>query len=290
MLPMSRSIRYPLTICLLIFLLVPAFGLASERKTATLADRFYENPDKSPLNTLAPNAFLVRMAPLLKPGRVLDVAMGQGRNAIYLAQHGWQVTGFDISKTGITKALEEAKRLGLSLDAQVVSGEDFDFGKERWDLVVLCYIDSRAWLDRIARSVKPGGAILLEYFHTDTKKMRPLPGNDNKTFDSNELLHLFPGFRILHYEDVLDVPDWGNRGGKERLVRLLAQKEIPDAPVQCAWEQKIFGEGEIICLRSMQFRCEKRGWTKSGSCGKGIADPLRPEPRRHGPSHTPSQE
>ena len=59
----------------------------------------------------APNAFLVEVARDLKPGRALDVGMGQGRNAIYLAQQGWNVTGVDISDEGIRQAKEQARKL-----------------------------------------------------------------------------------------------------------------------------------------------------------------------------------
>jgi SAM-dependent methyltransferase len=277
MLRVSCFVRNLWKACIFFFLLlVPVFGFATEPDITIrrITDRFYDDPEKSPLNTLEPNAFMIKMTRRLEPGKALDIAMGQGRNAIYLAQNGWQVTGFDISETGISRAQEEAARLGLKLDARVVSGEEFDFGTEQWDLVVLCYIDSRRWLDRIRQSVRPGGAILLEYYHSDTRKQRPMEGNPDKTFDSNELLQLFPGFRILHYEDVLELPDWSNRPGeKERLVRLLAQKEA-ETRVECKLKETIHGQGEVICWKGIQFSCGEKGWTKSGSCGKGSPDPL----------------
>lgn len=219
---------------------------------------------------MGPNAFLVDMTSRLQPGKALDIAMGQGRNSIYLAQNGWQVTGFDTSEVGVKQAREEAARLGLQLDAQVQSAEEFDFGKERWDLVVVCYVNSRAWLDRIRQSVKPGGMILLEYYHSDTRKLHPQPGDENKNFNNNELLSLFPGFRVLHYEDVLDIPDWGfRRGEKDRLVRFLAQKEAVQTPVECSWEKTIYTEGGEVCWHGRLLRCEEKGWMKSGSCAEG---------------------
>lgn len=252
---------------LAILLLLPISGIALDRRPPIVADRFYANPEKSPMNTQGPNAFLVAMTPRLTPGKALDIAMGQGRNSLYLAQQGWQVTGFDISETGVMKAREEAARLGVQLDAHVQSAEAFDFGKERWDLVVVCYIDSRAWFDRIRESLKPGGMILLEYYHSDTRKMRPTLGNENKTFDTNELLYLFPGFRILYYEDVLDVPDWGfRRGEKEQLVRLLARKEVAQTPVECSWGKTLYGEGGEVCWHRKLLRCEEKGWKNSGLC------------------------
>src|SRR6266481_4040146 len=59
-----------------------------------------------------PNASMVRMLTGRKPGRALDVAMGQGRNALWLASQGWAVTGFDISPVGIEVARKEAEKHG----------------------------------------------------------------------------------------------------------------------------------------------------------------------------------
>jgi SAM-dependent methyltransferase len=62
-------------------------------------NRMYANPAPS-FNT-APNAFLSEVVKTLKPGRALEIGMGQGRNSVYLATLGWDVTGFDISETGM---------------------------------------------------------------------------------------------------------------------------------------------------------------------------------------------
>ena len=59
-----------------------------------------------------PNAFLVEMLRTWKPGRALDVGMGQGRNAIWLAKQGWNVTGFDLSDAGVKLAQEKASERG----------------------------------------------------------------------------------------------------------------------------------------------------------------------------------
>ncbi len=82
--------------------------------------------------TRKPSAFLVEMAGKRKPGRALDVGMGQGRNALWLAQQGWDVTGFDLSDEGVRQAQVEAKRLGLKISASVASIADFDFDENRW--------------------------------------------------------------------------------------------------------------------------------------------------------------
>src|SRR5258708_2411075 len=86
-----------------------------------------------------PNAFMVRMITGRKPGRALDVAMGQGRNALWLALQGWTVSGFDISPVAIGEAKRQAAERGLRLETFVTPYEEFDWGKEQWDLVVFSY-------------------------------------------------------------------------------------------------------------------------------------------------------
>ena len=83
------------------------------------------------------------MAEGRKPGRALDVGMGQGRNAIYLAQQGWDVSGFDPADKAVALAQQEAKRLGVSLRTQIVGDDEFDFGRNQWDLIVLSYVGVR---------------------------------------------------------------------------------------------------------------------------------------------------
>ncbi len=167
-----------------------------------------------------PNAFLVEMTRGMTPGRALDVGMGQGRNALYLAQHGWTVTGFDPADKAVSAAQAEAKRLGVTLDAKVQRDDQFDFGKEQWNLIVFSYVGVRDLTARAYDSLKPGGMIVVEAFHRDATKTDMIGGD--VVFDTNELLKLFDRFRVIRYEDTEDIGDFGQT--RLRLVRLLAQK------------------------------------------------------------------
>ena len=68
----------------------------------------------------------------LKPGRSLDVGMGQGRNTIYLAQQGWDSVGFDPAERAVEAARVQAAKLGVKITAQVARAEDFDWGEASW--------------------------------------------------------------------------------------------------------------------------------------------------------------
>ncbi len=162
-----------------------------------------------------PNAFLCASVATLPPGRALDVATGQGRNAIHLAQKGWRVTGFDPATKAVADARARAKRLGVEVRFRAASAEEFDFGRARWDLVVLCYCGVREIAPRVIASLRPGGAVIAEAFRASRG-----PGG-GVTFGDNELLRLFRKLRIVRYEETVGVADYGLR--RTGLVRLVAR-------------------------------------------------------------------
>ena len=167
-----------------------------------------------------PNAFLVDMTKGINPGKALDVGMGQGRNAIYLAQQGWDVTGFDPADKAVAAALEQARALGVKLNALVLRDDEFTFGTEQWDLVVLSYVSVRPVAARVFEALRPGGLVIVEGFHRDATKTASIGGG--VVYDTNELLTLFNRCRVVRYEDSEGVGDFGME--KTRLVRLVAQK------------------------------------------------------------------
>ena len=176
------------------------------------------------------NKFLAETVKGMKPGKALDIGMGQGRNSLFLAALGWEVTGFDISEVGVKQARAEATRRGLKIDAQVGDSNKYDYGKAKWDLVLGMYMYQ--YLDRnaakVVASLKPGGILVVEGIHRDIGK-----GNlrgDPYGYRNNELLRVFSALRIRHYEDTVTQADWDRSGGKAvPLVRLLAVKHVPAA-------------------------------------------------------------
>jgi len=176
---------------------------------------------EKPAFNIQPNAFLVEMIKGRTPGTALDVGMGQGRNAIYLAQQGWTVTGFDPADKAVAQANATAAKLGVKLTTVIRGSEDFDFGENRWDLVVLSYVTVRDIADRVVRALKPDGIVVVEGFHRDVTKTRPVGGG--VVFDTNELPALFRALRILRYEDADATTDFGGAGS--RAVRLCAMKQ-----------------------------------------------------------------
>jgi SAM-dependent methyltransferase len=168
----------------------------------------------------APNGFLVEMAKGLRPGRALDVGMGQGRNTIFLAQQGWEAVGFDPAEKAVAAAQEQAAKLGVQITTHVARAEDFDWGDAQWDLIVLSYVGGREYVAHVLRALRPGGMVLIEGFHRDATKTHPI--GSAVVFDTNELLKLYGALRVVRYEDTDGIGDFGLE--PTRVVRLFAQK------------------------------------------------------------------
>jgi 2-polyprenyl-3-methyl-5-hydroxy-6-metoxy-1,4-benzoquinol methylase len=178
-------------------------------------DRVYSEP--VPSFSTAPNAFMVEVVRGLKPGRALDIGMGQGRNSVYLARIGWQVVGIDISERGMEIARKAAEAAGVTITTTKASMDEFDYGVAQWDLIVGTYVGA-SWHEKAVRALRPGGVVVLEAFSKSAQT------SGGAGFEPNEVLRLFldQPLRILRYEDVAGQPDWSREPG--RVVRLFAQK------------------------------------------------------------------
>jgi len=178
-------------------------------------NRFFSNPPET-FNP-QPNAFMVEMVKGHQLGRALEIGMGQGRNSVYLAKQGWNVTGFDIGDVGMRIAREAAAQAGVKITTVNAAMEDFDYGMNQWDLIVATY-EGASWREKAVRALKPGGIVIVEGF------LRAPGTPPGASFGPNELLKFFTdlNLRILHYEDADGKPDFGR--GPGRVVRLCAQK------------------------------------------------------------------
>ena len=106
-----------------------------------------------------PSPFLIEAAADLKPGRALDLACGAGRNAIWLAERGWEVVAFDAAG----EAIEIIRERAPSIDARAVdleNGEPLPFEDASFDLVVILYYLHRPLYAEAERVLKPGGTIV----------------------------------------------------------------------------------------------------------------------------------
>jgi len=118
----------------------------------------------------APNDFLREHALHLAPGgRVLCLAEGEGRNAVWLAGRGFDVTGVDQSSVGLVKAQGLARERGVRITTIVADLAEFDLGRAAWDGIVSIFAHvppevRRALHARIGAALRPGGVLLLEAY------------------------------------------------------------------------------------------------------------------------------
>lgn len=177
----------------------------------------------TPRFNLAPNAFLIQIAERRTPGTALDAAMGQGRNAIWLARQGWQVTGFDPADQALDVAQRAAAALGLKLQTVNARFETFDFGENTWDLILLSYAGCTGGVvEKVEKGLKPGGIVVIEAFHEDAAKQFRIGGSICAT---GEPPQAFKHLRTVHFEEPIAMPDFGAQ--RMRLSRYVGEKPQP---------------------------------------------------------------
>jgi len=160
-------------------------------------------------------SFLKDHVDLLPKGQVLDLAMGEGRNGVFLATKGFQVTGVDISAEGLKKAEALAAEQSATITTVVADLETYDIPLNTFDVIICTYYLQRNLFPKIAAGLKPGGMALIETYTMDHLQYRP---RFNKAYllEPNELLTMVPGLRVLRYQEV--------DTGQAAFASILAQK------------------------------------------------------------------
>ncbi len=146
-----------------------------------------------------PILFLEDNIHLLPKGRTLDIAMGEGRNGVFLARHGFDVVGVDISPEGLNKARQLASEYGVSIETRVVDLESADLGTNEYDLIICTYYLQRSLFPQIKKALKSGGMALIETYNIDYLNYSRF--NKKYLLDTNELLDVFKDFRVIKYQD-----------------------------------------------------------------------------------------
>ncbi len=163
----------------------------------------------------APISFLVDHLALLPKGKALDIAMGEGRNGVYLATQGFDVTGLDISEKGLAKARKLAAERGVSITTHAVDLQQHRLEKNAYDVVLCTYYLQRELFPQISQALKSGGVAVVETYTLEHRKYRPR-FREEYLLRTNELLEHFRDLEILRYQFVDD--------GKAAYASILARK------------------------------------------------------------------
>ena len=161
-----------------------------------------------------PIPFLVDNVHLLPKGKVLDIAMGEGRNGVYLATQGFEVLGLDISEKGLEKAHNLAKKNKVTIATKVVDLESFTLEPNSYDVILCTYYMQKDLFKQFQSALKPGGMIVVETYNVDYLKYAQF--SRKWALDTNEMLDIFKGLRVIRYQDYDD--------GKEAYSSIIAQK------------------------------------------------------------------
>lgn len=184
----------------------------------------------------APNSFFEVWLKKFEPGAVLMPADGEGRNGVFAAQLGWNVTSFDLSKEGQSKALQLAKERGVTL--QYLVGEQAQLGleKEKFDAIGLIYAHVSAEKKSIFHRelndyLRPGGIVIFEAFskkHLHFRNLDPKVGGPddlNMLFSKSEIMADFENYDILMLEEEEIILNEGKyHNGRGSVIRFVGRK------------------------------------------------------------------
>lgn len=153
-----------------------------------------------------PNDFLKNNYASMPKGKVLLLAEGEGRNAVFLAKLGYCVTAVDMSSVGLKKAEQLAKENHVSIETICANLKDFDLGENKWDGIVSIYchlpLELRQDLHkRIERAIKPSGVLLLECYRPEQLNYKTGgPSVASMMISKEALIAELPNFAFSHLE------------------------------------------------------------------------------------------
>lgn len=160
-------------------------------------------------------------------GRALDVAAGTGRNALFLAEHGYAVDALDQSRVGIEIAREAAAERGIEEQIEWIQADasEFVFPRETYDVIAISFYRFVDRLQDLHAALAPGGLFFYEAHLRTTDDAPRGPSTDRYRFAANELLRACMGLTVLHYEEKTYEGD----DRATALATVLARKSTGDA-------------------------------------------------------------
>ncbi|HZR03381.1 MAG TPA: class I SAM-dependent methyltransferase [Burkholderiales bacterium] len=182
---------------------------------------------------LEPNVFLVSQRALFHPGmRVLDVAAGEGRNAVWLAEQGCEVLGIDLSPIGLEKARRLAAERGVAVAFEEADVRTWQWQQNSFDAIVSIFIQFAAPSERaivfegMQRALRPGGVLLIQgYTPQQVLYKTGGPPQVEHMYTTEMLRSAFAQLDIIHLAEHEEVLCEGSKHvGRSALIDLVARK------------------------------------------------------------------
>jgi len=172
-------------------------------------DNRYGSTDSGPYD---PDPFLVQHLHLLGSGRCLDLAAGRGANALFLAEHGFQVDAVDISHTALRVLQSAARARRADVTCLVADLDHFPLPESVYDLVTVFYFFAKPLILPIKAALKPGGMVCYAAYNLRHTSVKP---------GFNPAYLIEPSDLVLHFSDfqtVVHEPESGESGNVSCLI------------------------------------------------------------------------
>lgn len=178
-----------------------------------------------------PNEFLAENFNQIPKGKVLSLAEGEGRNAVFLARQGYSVTAVDGSIVGLNKAKKLAEDNGVTIETIHADLADFDLGENKWDGIISIFNPLPSSLRKqiykqVESALRPNGVFLLEAYTPDQIKHGTGGGSNADTMQTKESLTLeLPGLKFTHLVELeREVIEGAFHTGVGAVVQAIALK------------------------------------------------------------------
>lgn len=163
-----------------------------------------------------PCSFLKENIKKLPQGNALDIAAGEGRNAVFLAENNYNVDAVDISAIGLEKAATLATQRNTKINTIVADLTKYKIKENHYDVIVNFYYLQRDLFPQIRKGLKVGGVVVFETFNVDHLKINSKMKREY-CLEKEELLNAFRGFKIVEYKETQD--------RNKAISRLIARKK-----------------------------------------------------------------
>ena len=180
-----------------------------------------------------PNEFLVDNVSCIPKGKVLSLAEGEGRNAVFLAKQGYSVTAVDASLVGLHKATKLAEQNDVAVEFIHADLADYDLGENKWDgiISIFCPLPSslrEELYKKVIAGLKQNGVFLLEAYTPDQLKHGTGGGSSVDVMQSVETVSLeLAGLKFKHLTEIeRNVVEGIYHTGIGSVVQAIATKEI----------------------------------------------------------------
>lgn len=175
-----------------------------------------------------PSRLLTEYVDWAPDGRAVEVAAGTGRNALFLAERGYDVDAIDVAEAAIEQGRRNAEERSVDVNWIQANAGDHAFPREAYALAVVSFYHDPGLVSRLADALEPGGVLVYEHHVRTAEDVERGPGDDHR-YRPNELLHAALGLTVLSYREGVREFGRGDRAGTTgAIASLVARKPAGD--------------------------------------------------------------